>query len=187
MSAPLSLTPTESALLRVLAVGPVTGVCALAERAAGRVLRDDADLDLLCDAVGAVRSLIARGMVAAKPRGSTARFRLTRVGRRALRERRGEGPRKPLGWSVGVVALAAGLAGCASPQPTQPRALLMGHPVLTGLAQVRDPHTGTDYFVPCNPCAAPTPKTPVLVGAADDLPVPGGSARVVRGLSLIHI
>lgn len=183
MSAPLSLTPTESALLRVLAVGSVTGVCALAERAVGRVLRDDADLDLLCDAVGAVRSLIARGMVAAKPRGSTARFRLTRVGRRALRERRGEGPRKPLGWSVGVVALAAGLAGCASPQPTQPRALLMGHPVLTGLAQVRDPQTGTDYFVPCSPCAAPTPKTAVLVGDADDLPVPGGSARVVRDVS----
>ena len=53
--------------------------------------------------------------------------------------------------------------------PEQPRALLMGAPVLTGLAQVRDPQTGTDYFVPCNPCAAPTPKTPML-GSADIAP-----------------
>jgi hypothetical protein len=53
--------------------------------------------------------------------------------------------------------------------PEQPRVLLMGAPVLTGLAQVRDPQTGTDYFVPCNPCAAPTPKTPML-GSTDAAP-----------------
>jgi outer membrane protein OmpA-like peptidoglycan-associated protein len=46
--------------------------------------------------------------------------------------------------------------------PEQPPVLLMGAPLLTGLAQVRDPRTGTDYFVPCNPCAAPTSKTPML-------------------------
>ena len=57
--------------------------------------------------------------------------------------------------------------------PEQPRALLMGAPVLTGLAQVRDPQTGTDYFVPCNPCAAPTPKTPML-GSADVAPEANG-------------
>lgn len=44
----------------------------------------------------------------------------------------------------------------------RPRPLLMGAPVMTGLAQVRDPRTGTEYFVPCNPCAVPTPKTAVL-------------------------
>lgn len=65
-----------------------------------------------------------------------------------------------------ISLLAAALAGCAAAPPEQPRVPLMGHPVLTGLAQVRDPVSGDAYFVPCNPCAAPTPKTPVLGGYA---------------------
>lgn len=73
----------------------------------------------------------------------------------------------PLAWTLGVSMFAAGLTGCAPMPPVQPRPLLMGAPVLTGLAQVRDPQTGTDYFVPCNPCAAPTPKTLVQLGSAD--------------------
>lgn len=72
-------------------------------------------------------------------------------------------------WALGTSILAACVTGCAPMQPEQPRALLMGAPVLTGLAQVRDPKTGADYFVPCNPCAAPTPKTLVL-GRVDDAP-----------------
>ncbi|WP_196482981.1 OmpA family protein [Burkholderia cepacia] len=40
----------------------------------------------------------------------------------------------------------------------------MGYPSMTGLQQVRDQRTGTEYFVPCNPCATPTAKTPVLGG-----------------------
>lgn len=72
-----------------------------------------------------------------------------------------------------ISLLAAALAGCAAAPPEQPRVPLMGHPVLTGLAQVRDPVSGDAYFVPCNPCAAPTPKTPVLGGyaAPADAPV----------------
>lgn len=76
---------------------------------------------------------------------------------------------RPATWALGTSILAASVTGCAPMQPEQPRALLMGAPVLTGLAQVRDPKTGADYFVPCNPCAAPTPKTLVL-GRADDAP-----------------
>lgn len=78
-----------------------------------------------------------------------------------------------------ISLLAAALAGCAAAPPEQPRVPLMGHPVLTGLAQVRDPVSGDAYFVPCNPCAAPTPKTPVLgaapvapAAAADTPPAP---------------
>lgn len=73
----------------------------------------------------------------------------------------------PLAWTLGVSMFAAGLTGCTPMPPVPPRLLLMGAPVLTGLAQVRDPQTGTDYFVPCNPCAAPTPKTPVRLSSAD--------------------
>lgn len=75
----------------------------------------------------------------------------------------------PIAWALGTSILAASVTGCAPMRPEQPRALLMGSPVLTGLAQVRDAKTGADYFVPCNPCAAPTPKTLVL-GRVDDAP-----------------
>lgn len=76
---------------------------------------------------------------------------------------------------LGASMLAAVVTGCAPMPPDQPRALLMGAPVLTGLVQVRDPQTGSDYFVPCNPCAAPTPKTRML-GSADVAPDATGKA-----------
>jgi outer membrane protein OmpA-like peptidoglycan-associated protein len=90
--------------------------------------------------------------------------------RPALRFRRGS-----LVLVLGASMLAAVVTGCAPMPPDQPRALLMGAPVLTGLAQVRDPQTGSDYFVPCNPCAAPTPKTRML-GSADVAPDATGKA-----------
>lgn len=69
--------------------------------------------------------------------------------------------------SLAAAALAASLAGCQALPPEQPRALLMGQPVFTGLGQVRDSRTGEALYVPCNPCALPTPKTPVSGGFAD--------------------
>lgn len=90
--------------------------------------------------------------------------------RPALRFRRGS-----LVLVLGASMLAAVVTGCAPMPPDQPRALLMGAPVLTGLVQVRDPQTGSDYFVPCNPCAAPTPKTRML-GSADVAPDATGKA-----------
>lgn len=70
--------------------------------------------------------------------------------------------RTSLRASAGMAALAVAVAACAPVTPSQPRAMLMAYPTLTGLEQVRDARTGSDYFVPCNPCTAPTAKTPVL-------------------------
>lgn len=72
--------------------------------------------------------------------------------------------RPSLSTSIVFVVLAAGTAACTAPVSPQPRPLLMGYPSMTGLEQVRDQRTGTEYFVPCNPCATPTVKTPVLGG-----------------------
>jgi len=88
--------------------------------------------------------------------------------------------RSQLAGALGVSLFAAGLVGCAPMPVAQPRPLLMGAPVLTGLAQVRNPQTGTDYFVPCNPCAAPTRKTAVLIGDANEHPVSRVSTAVSR-------
>lgn len=163
------LNGTALALLRALDRGEARGIRVLSERAAGRSLCGATDLDVMREYLGETRRLIARGYLLRKPAGTTIRLSLTRKGRRALRPGAAFWP-APLTWALGASMLAAGVTGCA-PMPTeQPRALLMGAPVLTGLAQVRDPKTGTDYFVPCNPCAAPTPKTPML-GSADVAPV----------------
>jgi outer membrane protein OmpA-like peptidoglycan-associated protein len=61
-----------------------------------------------------------------------------------------------------LVGAAAGLfiVACAPIKHQAPRMPLMGMPTITGLAQVRDQVTGSEYFAPCSPCAGPTPKTP---------------------------
>jgi len=74
-----------------------------------------------------------------------------------------------LSLALGASLFAASFTGCAPIPAVQPRPLLMGAPVITGLGQVRDQRTGGFYFVPCNPCAAPMAKTPVL---ATDVPAP---------------
>jgi len=61
-----------------------------------------------------------------------------------------------------MVALVSA-AGCSSQYVAPPRKQLMGFPTVTELAQVADPHTGVPYFSPCNPCSAPTIKTPTVV------------------------
>lgn len=172
MSKHPDLNGTALALLRALDRGEVRGIRVLSERAAGRPLCGAADLDVMREYLGETRNLIDRGYLLCSPSGTTIRLSLTRKGRRALRPVAPFWPTS-LTWALGASMLAAGVTGCAPMPPERPRALLMGAPVLTGLAQVRDPQTGTDYFVPCNPCAAPTPKTPLL-GSADVAPEANG-------------
>lgn len=168
MSKHPDLNGTALALLRALDRGEVRGIRVLSERAAGRPLCGAVDLDVMREYLGETRHLIDRGYLSRKPAGTSIRLSLTRKGRRALHPGTPFWP-APVTWALGASMLAAGVTGCAPMPPEQPRALLMGAPVLTGLAQVRDPQTGTDYFVPCNPCAAPTPKTPML-GSTDIAP-----------------
>lgn len=172
MSKHPDLNGTALALLRALDRGEVRGIRVLSERAAGRPLGGAADLDVMREYLGETRHLIDRGFLSRKPAGTSIRLSLTRKGRRALHPGTPFWP-APVTLALGASLLAAGVTGCAPMPPEQPRALLMGAPVLTGLAQVRDPQTGTDYFVPCNPCAAPTPKTPML-GSADVAPEANG-------------
>lgn len=153
-------------LLRALDQGEARGVRILSERAAGRPLRAAADLAELSRYTATIRDLNERGYLRVSPAGAAVRLSLSRKGRRAIR------PAAPfwqsrLALALGASLFTAALTGCTPMPVAQPRALLMGAPVLTGLAQVRDPQTGADYFAPCNPCAAPTPKTAVLAGGAE--------------------
>lgn len=57
--------------------------------------------------------------------------------------------------------IALVIAGCMSVAPVQPRPQLMGSITFSNVEQVRDA-SGNAYFVPCNPCESPTPKTLAL-------------------------
>lgn len=174
------LNGVARALLRALDRGEARGIRELSERAAGRPLRASADLDELGRYVAAIRDLIERGYLDAAPDGSAVRLSLSPEGKRAIRPSLPYLPSRAAWTVLGASLFAAGLTGCTPMPVAQPRPLLMGAPVLTGLAQVRDPQTGTDYFVPCNPCAAPTPKTAVMVGDADESPAPRVAAAAGR-------
>ncbi|HHV7523735.1 TPA: OmpA family protein [Burkholderia orbicola] len=100
--------------------------------------------------------------------------------------------RHGLPTAIAIVVLAAGATACTAPVSPQPRALLMGYPSMTGLEQIRDQHTGTEYFVPCNPCATPTAKTPVLGGygqsvadRAHPASVPSPKSATVNGEPMV--
>lgn len=145
------------ALLRALRTGRVRGIRALSERLSGRSLRAPADVAVLARHAAIIRMLIDAGYLKTVPQAQSVVLGLSWRGRWAIRSV------NRMGWAVGSSMLAAGVAGCSPMplEPYQPRVMLMGAPVLTGLAQVRDPVTGSDYFAPCDPCAVPTPKTPV--------------------------
>lgn len=158
------LDTEAQALLRVLDSGDVHGLRTLSERAAGRALRSADDLAVLARHVVLVRELISTGYLQTSPRGDSISLSLSRRGQKAVQ--RGSSARRmmPLGWTLGASLLASGVMGCAPmpmTHPYQSRPLLMGEPMLTGLAQVRDPVSGSDYYAPCNPCSMPSPKTPV--------------------------
>lgn len=154
-----ALSATEAAVLRALLGGPVSGVQRLAEAAAG--CRLSADLARVHRHVLAIRALVVRRYVRSRPDHGLALLEITRAGRRALRP---ASPRLALWFFTPVMALTA--SACTTTLPAAPsRMPLMGHPTMTGLAQMRDAKTGEAYFVPCNPCASPTVKT--MAGADD--------------------
>lgn len=170
MAAHNSLTVLESTLLRALQNGPVVGLRALAERAEGRALASSSDLPALARYTAAMRELMNRGLIAKTATTRTIRLSLTRAGRRAMNAT------TPFfsGFSRLALSLASAtalvaVAGCAVPESIQLRKSLMGFPTITGLAQVRDAQTGAAYFVPCDPCAGPSVKTPVAVIAEERL------------------
>lgn len=170
MAAHNSLTVLERSLLRALQNGPVVGLRALAERAEGRALTSTSDLVVLTRSTAAMRELMDRGLIAKAATTRTIQLSMTRAGRRAINN--------PTPFFSGFSRLALSLAsatalvavaGCAVPEVIQLRKPLMGFPTVTGLAQVRDAQTGAAYFVPCDPCAGPSVKTPVTVIAEEKL------------------
>jgi len=136
----------------------------------------------------ALKQLVDSDLVWSVAVGGTLRMTLTARGRQVARAIRSAAPqrrqagdvRRPAPWALcaSVVAIAAG--GCmTAPPPQQARAMLMPYPTAVGMQQLRS-GDGT-YFVPCNPCAPPSPKTPVLPGEDVAIAtVPSSSAETPR-------
>lgn len=170
MAAHNSLTVLERSLLRALQNGPVVGLRALAERAEGRPLTSASDLLALTHYTAAMRELMEKGLIAKTATTRTIRLSMTRAGRRAMNSTTPffSGLSR-LALSLASATALVAVAGCAVPESIQLRKPLMGFPTVTGLAQVRDAQTGVAYFVPCDPCAGPSVKTPVAVIAEERL------------------
>lgn len=151
-------------ILRALDAGSVVGIGPLLQRAlAARVAMPDSTAAKVC-LVRAVREQILSGAVASLPVGNTVELKLTRKGQRAAKALRPSNPRARLSLlalTMGATALAA--TGCSTPPQQFPTSPLMGFPTPAGVQQVRD-GDGHPVFEPCNPCAGPTVKTPVLGG-----------------------
>jgi len=170
---PITEQSTEAkALLTVLHDGPVVGVSRLIER---RMAGERADGARLREQLVALRMLVDQGLVSSARVGDALRLALTLRGRQAARRlaRPSGEPRivvRPWAFAGGFAAIAAG--GCMTAvQTPPPRVPLMGYPSPVGVQQVR--LADASYFMPCNPCANPSPKTPVLTGeVAGDAPRP---------------
>lgn len=153
-------------ILRALDAGSVVGVGPLLHRAMGaRAGAPDCTADKI-RLVRAVREQILSGAVASLPLGGTVHLTLTRQGQRDAKALRPQHPRARqtlLTLAMGAAALAA--VGCSSIPQEFPSGPLMGFPTPAGVQQVRD-SAGQAVFEPCNPCAGPTVKTPILGGYA---------------------
>lgn len=115
----------------------------------------------------ALKKLVDDQLVSSETRDGVAKMTLTLRGRQAARAMRKPVPPPspssassralPLALSAGITGLVA--AGCVSVSPPpQPRASLFPYPTTVGMQQIKGPDG--EYFVPCNPCARPTQKTP---------------------------
>lgn len=167
MAANHLMATMERNLLQVLRHGPVVGLRTLAEITEGRLLRSAADVGRLVNYVSVMRHLEAQGALRMATNASSVRVTVTRKGRRLLAPQ-GESLFSRV-TNIAAVAAVAALAGCAVPETVPARKPLMGFPTVTGLGQVRDPQTGATYFVPCDPCAAPSIKTPVGIAIEENL------------------
>lgn len=155
-------------ILRALDAGSIVGVGPLLERAIACPLGTAVSTADKVRLAHAVREQIHSGVVASYPLGGTVQLALTSHGRRLADELRQRHPRSRLS----ILTLAAGCAallsvGC-SPIPRQmQRGPSIGFPTPVGVHQVRDAD-GHAVYEPCNPCACPSVKTPVLGGYASD-------------------
>lgn len=168
------------AVLVALADGAVIGIRRIIAR--DRRRRSVAmPLDHDARVVAALRLQVQSGRVAARPVGESVQFTLTRDGKKALRGESRRRSRPMLGSLACAASAAALLAGCATPNPApQARVPLMGYPTPVGMQQVRD-QLGRPVYEPCNPCATPSPKTPVFDGkawneTASTVPVPASAS-----------
>lgn len=139
--------------------------------------------------VRAVREQILSGDVASIPVGKTVQLTLTRKGRHAAKALRPPQQRSRLFLlTLTMSAAAFAAAGCTTQAPEFTSEPLMGFPTPDGVQQVRDTD-GRPVFEPCNPCAGPTVKTPILGGySAQDAgrPAPAAPAAQVITLEMLR-
>ncbi|NMV41144.1 OmpA family protein [Ralstonia insidiosa] len=184
MDAHNELTAQERAVLRALLQGPATGIRTVAERIACRRLSADNDMARLQESITAIRMLTAKKLIVKRQvEGGSLVLRITRQGRKAIEPERTLANFGKLALSLSAAYAVAGLAGCAT-QPDLPshKPLAgMGYPTITGMGQVRDPQSGELVFVPCNPCAVPTLKTPVVIVPAEPVKAAEPEPIMMRG------
>lgn len=184
MDAHNELTAQERAVLRALLQGPATGIRTVAERIACRRLSTDTDMARLQESITAIRTLAASKLIEKRQiDGGCLVIRITRQGRKTIEPERSLANFGKLAISLAAAYAVAGLAGCAT-QPDLPSHKPlegMGYPTITGLGQVRDPQSGEPIFVPCNPCAVPTVKTPVAIVPPEPLNAPEPEPIMMRG------
>lgn len=188
MAQEITLADRQS-ILCALDAGSVVGLGPLLQRAmAARVATSDGTAAKV-RLVRAVREQILSGAVASLPVGKTVQLTLTRKGRRAARALRPPQQRTRMSLlTLTMTAAAFAAAGCTTPAPEFPSGPLMGFPTPASVQQVRDAD-GQPVFEPCNPCAGPTVKTPILGGySAQDAgrPAPAAPAAQVITLEMLR-
>lgn len=184
MDAHNELTAQERAVLRALLQGPATGIRTVAERIACRRLSADNDMVRLQESITAIRLLTAKKLIVKRQiDGGSLVIRITRQGRKTIEPERSLANFGKLALSLSAAYAVAGLAGCAtqSSLPSHKPLEGMGYPTITGMGQIRDPQSGELVFVPCNPCAAPTVKTPVVIVPAEPLKAAEPEPIMMRG------
>lgn len=176
----------ERALLRALAHHKAYGIRLLFDRAAGRPLAIDEDGRVIRKLTLALQRLEQTGLITFRQYATTTEYGLSAKGQAGFKRLKSHQPPAQnmhgLRWGALTPAIVA-IAGCASIPQEPARMPLMGYTTMTGLAQVRDPASGATLFVPCNPCAAPTPKTPLTAqqaAAATSPPVAALPATYIK-------
>lgn len=184
MDAHNELTAQERAVLRALLQGPATGIRTVAERIACRRLSADNNMARLQESITAIRALMTKKLIVKRQiEGGSLVLRITRQGRKTIEPERSLASFGKLALSLSAAYAVAGLAGCAT-QPDLPSHKPlegMAYPTITGMGQVRDPQSGELVFVPCNPCAVPTAKTPVAIVPAEPLKAAEPEPIMMRG------
>lgn len=155
-------SPAAKAILRALQRGEAVGVRGVLRRMEGVGLCPLDTLQARKQIAVALRGHLDAGTVRSEQSGPRATFALTRKGRWKVAADRSRGmmAQACISGALGVAALS--VAGCAAPRhldlPSKPS---MALPSTVGVQQVIDSY-GVPQFEPCNPCAQPTLKSPVL-------------------------